>query len=89
MSVSVISLAHGTSTIRIMRRELRRIERATGIYPEDWMQEIHDDAVDLYMTDNDFDFDAFDMHMSCTADSFIDFWNDHHQHLNNNLYSPS
>ena len=85
MSVSVISLSLGTSTIRIMRRELNRIEQATGIRPEDWMQEIHDDAVEEYMTDDDFDFDSFDLHMSCVADSFIDFWNEHTQYLNNDL----
>ena len=85
MSVSVISLSLGTSTVRIMRRELNRIEHATGIRPEDWMQEIHDDAVEEYMTDDDFDFDSFDLHMSCVADSFIDFWNEHTQYLNNDL----
>lgn len=86
MSVSVISLARGTSTIRIMRRELNRIEQETGVRPEDWLQEIHDDAVDQYMNDTDgFDFDSFEMHMSCTADSFIDFWHDHYQNLNMNL----
>lgn len=85
MSVSVISLSLGTSTVRIMRRELNRIEQATGIRPEDWMQEIHDDAVEEYMTDDDFDFDSFDLHMSCVADSFIDFWNEHTKYLNNDL----
>ena len=38
---------------------------------------------------DDFDFAAFDMHMSCTADSFIDFWDDHYKNLNNDLYSLS
>ena len=87
MSVSVISLALGTSTIRIMRRELNRIEQATGIRPEDWMQEIHDNAVEEYMDDVDgFDFKSFEMHLSCEADNFIDFWHEHYQHINNNIY---
>ena len=86
MSVSVISIALGTSTLRIMRRELTRIEQETGVRPEDWMQEVHDEAVDEYRSDCDgFDFEAFDMHMSCVADSFIDFWNEHYQHLNNSF----
>lgn len=82
MSVSVISLSRGTSTVRIMRRELHRIEEETGISPEDWMQELHDDAVEQYMDDAvGFDFDAFEMHLSCQADTFIDFWHDHYQYL--------
>jgi len=85
MSVSIISLSRSTSTVRIMRRELNRIEQATGIRPEDWMQEIHDDAVNEYRNDGDFDFDSFDLHLSCVADSFIDFWNEHYQFLNNTI----
>ena len=86
MSVSVVSLALGTSTIRIMRRELNRIEQETGIRPEDWMQELHDDAVEEQLqTGDEFDFETFEMHMSCQADNFIDFWHDHYQHLNVDL----
>lgn len=85
MSVSILSLSRGTSTIRIMRRELRRIEQATGICPEDWMQEEHDETVKECRRQDGFDWEEFEMHMSCTADNFIEFWIEHHQHLNNNL----
>ena len=51
------------------------------------MQEIHDNAVEEYMDDVDgFDFKSFEMHLSCEADNFIDFWHEHYQHLNNNIY---
>lgn len=86
MSVSIVSLALGTSTIRIMRRELNRIEQETGIRPEDWMQELHDDAVEEQLrTGDEFDFEVFEMHLSCQADNFIDFWHDHYQNLNIDL----
>ena len=85
MSVSVISLSRNTSTVRIMRRELNRIEQTTGVRPEDWLQEVHDDAVNEYRNGDDFDFESFDLHMSCVADNFIDFWKEHYQFLNNTI----
>jgi hypothetical protein len=86
---NLIAIGRGMSTLGILRRELDNIEHATGVRPDDWLSDIYDEAYEEFMTDEGFDWEGFEMHLSCTADSFIEFFVAHYQHLNNNLYSPS
>lgn len=76
----IISPSLARDTFRILRRELARIETETGYRPEDWLSDVYDESINDYMDDNGFDFDAFEMHLSCKADEFIDFINEHYQH---------
>lgn len=69
----VVSIAKGISTTRVLRRELDRIESATGIRPVEWMDEMHDIAL---MDNSDgmrFDFEGFEVQLSCNADQYIDY----------------
>lgn len=82
MSLSIISVSRGTSTLSMVRSELNRIESFTGYRPTDWLTDIHDESLDDFRSDDgSFDFDGFAMHLSCVADSFIEFIQEHYQHL--------
>lgn len=81
----LISMSRGTTTRAILTAQLDHIERETGYRPEDWLYTIYDEAYEEYMTDDEFDWDGFEMHLSCVADSFIEFIHDHYQHLNNQI----
>lgn len=70
---NLIKIGRGMSTLGILRAQLDRIEHATGDRPEDWLYHIYDEAYEEYMTDDDFDWDGFEMHLSCVADSYIEF----------------
>ena len=83
---NLIKIGAGMSTMGILRQELDRIEHATGVRPVDWLSEEYDESYEEFMTYEGFDWDGFMMHMSCMADSFIEFFAQHYQHLNNNIY---
>lgn len=83
MSKNLIHLPDGKSTLSILRHQLDLIEHATGYRPEDWLSDVYDESYEEYMTDSGFDWDGFEMHISCVADSFIEFIAQHYQHLNN------
>ena len=76
----------GRSTMGILRQELDHIEHATGYRPEDWMYQMYDEAYEEYWCNDSFDWEGFEMHISCLADSFIEFIAQHYQNLNNNIY---
>ena len=82
---NLIAIGRGMSTMGILRQELDRIEHATGYRPEDWLSTIYDEAYEEYWQDDGFDWDGFEMHLSCVADSFIEFIAQHYQHLNNTI----
>lgn len=82
---NLISIRSGSSTMSVLRSELDRIEHKTGHRPTDWLSEIYEEAYEEYMTDTGFDWNGFTLHLSCVADSFIDFIIDHYQHLNMNM----
>lgn len=82
---SLISLKTGKTTYEILRAELKRIEKETGYSPEDWMYQMYDEAYEEYHTAEGFDWEGFEMHMCCLADSFIEFIRDHYQNLNMNM----
>ena len=82
---NLISISSGSSTMAILRSELDRIEHKTGYRPTDWLSEIYEEAYEEYMTDDTFDWDGFTTHLSCVADSFIDFIIDHYHNLNMNM----
>lgn len=69
----IIRIGYG-STTGIVRKALDRIEHETGIRPEDWMDECHDNAV-IDATDEDgcFDWDMFESQIDNDADNYIDF----------------
>ena len=69
----IIRIGYG-STTGIVRKALDRIEHETGIRPEDWMDECHDNAV-IDCTDNEgyFDWDMFESQIDNDADNYIDF----------------
>ena len=69
----LIRIGYG-STTGIVRKALDRIEQETGIRPEDWMDECHDNAV-IDCTDSDgyFDWDMFESQIDNDADNYIDF----------------
>ncbi len=77
---NLIKIGTGMSTRGILRRELDRIEHATGERPEDWLSTIYEEAYEEYMTDNGFDWEGFDLHLACVADSFIEFIAQSYQH---------
>lgn len=77
MSKNIISISRGMSTMGILRRELDRIEQLTGSRPEDWMWTCYDEDIDEFYTYEGYDFDAFEMHISALADSYIDFVHEH------------
>lgn len=81
MSRSIISIPRGISTLGIVRRELDRIESLTGDRPVDWMLTNYDEDVDEFYTADGFDWDAFEMHIGCLADHYIDFINEHYKDL--------
>lgn len=81
MSKSIISIARGTSTRSIVLRELDRIERMTGDCPEDWLWQMYDEDVDEFYTAEGYDWDAFEMHIACLADHYIDFVREHAKDL--------
>lgn len=82
---NLISIRSGSSTMGILRQTLDNIEHATGYRPDDWMSDIYDEAYEEYWSDDSFDWDGFTMHLSCVADSFIEFIAQHYQHLNMNM----
>ena len=82
---NLISIPTGASTLGILRSELDRIEHKTGYRPLDWLSDIYEEAYEEYMTGDSFDWYGFELHLSCVADSFIDFIIDHYQHLNMTL----
>lgn len=82
MSRNLISLSKGVSTWSMLNTQLDRIESETGYRPVDWLTDIYDEAYEEYMQGDSFDWDGFGMHLSCVADSFIEFIHDHYQHLN-------
>lgn len=79
---NLLSVSRSITTMQIFRRELNRIEQLTGCRPEDWFSTEYEESYDEYMTCDGFDWDGFEMHMSCMADSFIDFIHENYQHLN-------
>ena len=81
VSRSIISIPRGISTLGIVRRELDRVERLTGVRPEDWMMDVYDEDIDEFYTADGFDWEAFEMHMGFIADSYIDFVDDHQRDL--------
>ena len=82
MSKSIISLSRGTSSLGIVRRELDRIERVTGYRPIDWLMSAYDEDIDEFYTPEGFDWESFEMHIDALADSYIEFVQQHYQHLN-------
>ena len=81
MSKSIISIPLGISTLGIVRRELDRVERLTGVRPEDWLMDVYDQDLDDFYTADGFDWDGFQMHIAFVADSYIDFLDDHQRDL--------
>ena len=82
---NLIAIGRGMSTLGILRSQLDHIEHSTGYRPEDWLSDIYEEAYDEYMTDEGFDWEGFELHISCVADSFIEFIAQHYQHLNCNI----
>lgn len=82
---NLISLSRSQTTMQILKHELDRIEQQTGYRPVDWLSSVYDESYEEYMAGDDFDWDGFEMHLSCVADSFIDFIHDHYKDLNMNL----
>ena len=39
-------------------------------------------GLECYWNDGEFDWEGFELHLSCVADSFIEFIAQHYQHLN-------
>lgn len=62
----------GTPTISIVRRELDRIERATGYRPDSLFISVYIKAYNEYAAGSCFDIEGFEIYISCLADSFID-----------------
>ena len=87
MSKNIISISRGMSTMDILRRELDRIEQLTGSRPVDWLWSAYDEDLDDYYTADGYDFDAFEMHISALADSFLDFHHDHVRDLHLDFFS--
>lgn len=85
MSRTLISIPRGTSTYQILLNSLDYIERMTGYRPVDWLTDVYDEAYEEFIRSDPFDWDGFEMHMSCAADSFVEFIQSHYQHLNNDL----
>lgn len=85
MSKSIIFISRGTSTLALARRQLDRIEAITGDRPEDWFMTEYDEDIDDYYDHDGFDWDAFEMHLGCVADHYIDFIQEHYKDLNINL----
>lgn len=77
----IISPSLRKDSFQILRHELDRIEQETGYRPEDWLSDCYEESIPEYMDDAGFDFEAFQWHMSCKADEFIDFINEHYQNL--------
>ena len=84
---NLISLRTGKTTMGILRAQLDHIEHATGYRPDDWLSDIYNEAYEEYMQDDGFDWDGFEMHLSCVADSFIEFIAKHYQFLDNSIES--
>lgn len=82
---NLIKIGRGMSTMGILRAQLDHIEHATGYRPEDWLSTIYEEAYEEYMTDDEFDWEGFELHLSCVADSFIEFIAQHYQNLNCNI----
>lgn len=82
---NLIKIGRGMSTIGILRAQLDHIEHATGYRPEDWLSTIYEEAYDEYWNDDEFDWEGFELHLSCVADSFIEFIAQHYQNLNCNI----
>lgn len=82
---NLIAIGRGMSTLGILRSQLDHIEHSTGYRPEDWLSDVYEEAYDEYMTDEGFDWEGFELHLSCVADSFIEFIAQHYQHLNCNI----
>ena len=82
---NLIAIGRGMSTLGILRSQLDNIEHATGYRPDDWLSTIYEEAYEEYMTDEGFDWEGFELHLSCVADSFIEFIAQHYQHLNCNI----
>lgn len=78
---NLIKIGRGMSTMGILRQELNRIEQETGYRPVDWLSTIYDEAYEEYMIGDEFDWEGFEMHLSCVADSFIEFIHDHYSDL--------
>lgn len=81
----IISPSKGKDSFQILRHELDRIEQETGYRPDDWLSDRYDESIDEYIEGSDFDYDGFEMHLSCVADSFIDFINEHYRDLRMNI----
>jgi len=82
---NLIAIGRGMSTLGVLRSQLDHIENTTGYRPEDWLSDVYEEAYDEYMTDEGFDWEGFELHLSCVADSFIEFIAQHYQHLNCNI----
>ena len=82
---NLISIPKGISTLGILRQVLDDIEHKTGYRPLDWMSDVYDEAYEYYMIDDQFDWDGFELHLTCAADSFVDFIIAHYQNLNNSI----
>lgn len=79
---NLIKIGRGMSTLGILRTQLDHIEHATGYRPEDWLTDVYEEAYDEYWNNGEFDWEGFELHLSCVADSFIEFIAQHYQHLN-------
>lgn len=77
----IISPSLAMDSFQILRHELDRIETETGYRPEDWLSDVYDESLNDYMEDTGFDFEGFRWHLSCKADDFIDFINEHYRDL--------
>ncbi len=82
---NLIAIGRGMSTLGILRSQLDHIEHATGYRPEDWLSDAYEEAYEEYMTDQGFDWEGFELHLACLADSFIEFIAQHYQNLNCNI----
>lgn len=82
---NLIKIGRGMSTMGILRAQLDHIEHATGYRPEDWLSTIYEEAYDEYWNDDEFDWEGFELQLSCVADSFIEFIAQHYQNLNCNI----
>lgn len=61
------------SSTAIVTRELNRIEQATGVRPIEWLEEIADDAWQIWIEGNDCDVESYEQMIENNADQYIDF----------------
>lgn len=57
-----------------VRRECARVEEFCGVFPEDWLSDCADNAVQDYTDEEGFtDWECVEYQIECDADSFMQF----------------